>query len=917
MESDSDAFARILRSFRTQRRLSQRVLAANAALDHKTVMAYEGGTTVPRTEAIVDALAEGLALDGAQQQIMRDAYLRARAARRPGAAVAGASIEQVTLHRAQTIPIPPAPYVAHPYLLLQTERLVGRQVELDLLSGWADARSETGTTARLLALVGIGGMGKSALTWSWFTSTASNAMPEIAGRMWWSFYESDASFEQFVIRALAYVTHQSPEEIQRELAPNEREDKLLHVLDREPFLLVLDGLERILLAYAGTDAAFLTDEAVDAAVAGTVVGTAGGLQAAPFPAQHRLRKTIDPRVGGFLRRLAAVRASRILISTRLPPADLETVTGAPLPGCHIHYLSGLRSLDALALWRSFGVSGAGEMLLPLFDAVENHPLVIQVLAGAVAHYRAAPGDFERWQHDHRDFGPADLPLVQRKSHVLAFALQSLDAPEQAVLETIAAVRMPATYDALVTLSVGGNSPFPDERRLDAGLTDLEDRGLVGWDRIANRYDLHPIVRSVVWARADTARRRTIYAALQAYFGSLPKVTDWKRVEAIEDLTATIEWYHALIGLERYDEAYLVFSEYLSNALLSRLSANRERAALLEQLFPDGTEAPPHLQEPFAQTYVSGALFQSYADSGRCGEAVRFYRQQQEYLQEEIGMVNVGDALWLAGQLYDAEAEGRGQLADSRELEAVFQEAQALHLCGLILVLRGEYEAGGRALELAARIFEAEEGAEHFAGVTYAWLAQRAIWLSQFDAAQRLADRAAQLAQVERQERDVVSAARLQGIIAREQGSSAAAERYFHAALTHARTVNLIDKEVQARIALAELRRRQGDFGWARTFLDEVWEAAERGPFPLFHADALNVLAQIERDAGNLDAAVVAATNAYRLAWCDGPPYAYHRGMEAARSHLAALRATPPTLPALDEAHHIPMPIADIDGTDEA
>jgi hypothetical protein len=162
--------------------------------------------------------------------------------------------------------------------------------------------------------------------------------------------------------------------------------------------------------------------------------------------------------------------------------------------------------------------------------------------------------------------------------------------------------MPATYDALVTLSVGGNGPFPDERRLDAGLTDLEDRGLVGWDRTANRYDLHPTVRSVVWDRVDTARRRTIYAALQAYFGALPKVTDWKRVEAIEDLTATIEWYHALIGLERYDDAYLVFSEYLSNALLSRLSANRERAALREQLFPDGTEAPPHLQEPFAQTW---------------------------------------------------------------------------------------------------------------------------------------------------------------------------------------------------------------------------------------------------------------------------------------------------------------------------
>lgn len=46
----------------------------------------------------------------------------------------------------------------------------------------------------------------------------------------------------------------------------------------------------------------------------------------------------------------------------------------------------------------------------------------------------------------------------------------------------------------------------------------------------------------------------------------------------------------------------------------------------------------------------------------------------------------------------------------------------------------------------------------------------------------------------------------------------------------------------------------------------MWELAERGPYPLFHADALNVLAQIERDAGNHDAAVKAAAQAYQLAW---------------------------------------------------
>src|SRR3989442_9078765 len=95
------------------------------------------------------------------------------------------------------------------------------------------------------------------------------------------------------------------------------------------------------------------------------------------------------------------------------------------------------------------------------------------------------------------------------------------------------------------------------------------------------------------------------------------------------------------------------------------------------------------------------------------------------------------------------------------------------------------------------------------------------------------------------------------------------------------------------VALAELRRRQGDLKAAREFLEDVWEPAERGPYPLFHADAFNVLALIERDAGNKEPATEAATKAYRLGWWDGAPFAYHLGMEKAKRHLKELSAAEP------------------------
>src|SRR6266571_3456293 len=290
-------------------------------------------------------------------------------------------------HYVSDIPEPPEPYIAHPYTLLQTN-LVGRQSELNLLTDWVAKPNSNLYQARILNIVAIGGMGKSALTWKWFNDIAPQELKPLAGRLWWSFYESDASFENFVTRALAYVTRRPLAEVQQIPAP-EREDQLLVVLDREPYLLVLDGLERILIAYASMDAARLADDDLDQRTANIVAGARGLPESAAqsFTGQHRLRKTADLRAGSFLRKLAGVRSARILVSTRLYPADLQTNAGGQRFGCGAIFLRGLTDDDALNLWRAFGVSGSREILLPLFRTFDNHPLLIQALAGEVAHDR--------------------------------------------------------------------------------------------------------------------------------------------------------------------------------------------------------------------------------------------------------------------------------------------------------------------------------------------------------------------------------------------------------------------------------------------------------------------------------------------------------------------------------------------------
>jgi hypothetical protein len=833
-----------------------------------------------------------------------------------------------TFHYVSDIPTPPEAFIAHPYTLLQTHRLVGRQPELSLLTDWVTRRQEQVYWARILNIVAIGGLGKSALTWKWFNDIAPQEMKPLAGRMWWSFYESDSTFENFVTRALAYVTGAKLNEVQKIPVP-EREAQLLAVLDREPFLIVLDGLERILIAYARMDAAHLSDDDYDKQTANFVANAIGLPESAAqsFTGEHRLRKTADPRTGAFLRRLSGVRAARILVSTRLYPADLQTMIGEPLPGCAAKFLTGLADDDALELWRAFGVTGARDTLLPLFNRVGNHPLLVQALASEVARYRSAPGDFDGWRRDHPDFDPFSLPLVQVKSHVLEFALRGLDAKARQALQVIAAFRMPARYDTLAALLVAKKKrskrrPLAKEQELDSVLTELEDRGLLGWDKRANRYDLHPIVRGVVWSGLGEDTRRGVYTSLHAHFEALPMIDDYIKVNSLEDLTSAIELYNTLIGLGRYDDAEWLFIERLEEATLYRLSASRQRVELLEMLFPDGLEQLPRLSNSNNKAYVLNSLALGYQYGGQPERAAQLFRRtntiyseikRNDYLSGSL--INLSDALRQSGALYESEAATRRALVITREWNSRYDEASSLGRLGLTLAARGIANESESALHRSLRMFVMEPNSQ---GESYenSDLAQRALWLGELAAALSFANRTWELAHVNKLEHDFIRACRQQGEAALGLNDFATADEWLPHALSRARMVNLVEEELPALVALAELRRRQGDLKAARELLGDVWEAADRGPYPLIHADACDVLAQIERDEGNQVKAIEAGTKAYRLAWCDGPPFAYHWGLEKARMHLRELGAPEPEMPPFDESKFEPMPEVEIDPEDE-
>jgi hypothetical protein len=244
--------------------------------------------------------------------------------------------------------------------------------------------------------------------------------------------------------------------------------------------------------------------------------------------------------------------------------------------------------------------------VPLFRSVEGHPLLVQALASEVAKCRKAPGDFAQWRVDHPRFDPAALPLVQSRTHILEVALQGLSSKGREVLHTLVGFRMPASYATLEALLIGPDKACDSAQALDRVLTELEDRGLIGWDRAANRYDAHPIVRGVVWRLTDAKDQRAVYAALEAHFEPMA-TPEFEKIETLADLAPAIERFHTLVGLERYDDAFVLFRDRLHNATLYRLAAHRERIAWLERLFARGVSELPSLAGDRDREFALNAL----------------------------------------------------------------------------------------------------------------------------------------------------------------------------------------------------------------------------------------------------------------------------------------------------------------------
>ena len=330
---------------------------------------------------------------------------------------------------------PPAfHYVRKPYV--EKQGFAGRATELALIDQWA-----TNVDAMLL-FQAIGGMGKSMLTWHWLRTRAPAVRDDWGGRLWYSFYEQGADLNDFCVQALSYIRHEPPNEF-RGHRTLDLGGELLRELDARPWLLILDGLERVLVAYNRAGKEHMTDE--EAVVARDDMGL-----------DREPRDCFRPEDDDVLAMLAQAGRGKLLASSRLTPTALTNAARLPIPGVTRVALGGLTPEDAEQVLRNVSIRGDGwRMRRFLHDKFECHPLSVGVVAGQVATFQEARYDFDRWVDNPK--GGADPALIAkdlrgRQNHILSRAFDDLDNYAKALLGSIAMAPIQLTPDVLRILN---------------------------------------------------------------------------------------------------------------------------------------------------------------------------------------------------------------------------------------------------------------------------------------------------------------------------------------------------------------------------------------------------------------------------------------------------------------------------------
>ncbi len=351
---------------------------------------------------------------------------------------------------------------------------------------------------RMIAITGIGGQGKTAMTGRWLKKERIESLAQMPV-FYWSFYEDldvGKFLEQIVEFCLPIVHIYGKQEI-------EPISFILDVVQQARLLLVLDGLEVLQEDAAGPNHGRLT----------------------------------HPLLTPFLQHWVRIQHKGLMILTsRFHFPQLALYSGV---GFHHLDLVRLSREDGVSLLKKLHLLGEPNLLETYVEKLYGHPLALRVLAAAVK--RSCYGDLTRFQGEKILGEEHDDRLSRKLEHLLSFYEKQLKDGQKELIGILSLFKRPVETKSFVTL-LGSMKSLKNTPLAKADALTIEQQvKLLMDDFFIEKTDegitTHPVIRDYFRAAHKTAgTRREVADFLKA----MPSAEKPKNIEKVRDLVEAVQ-----------------------------------------------------------------------------------------------------------------------------------------------------------------------------------------------------------------------------------------------------------------------------------------------------------------------------------------------------------------------------------------
>jgi len=368
----------------------------------------------------------------------------------------------------------------------------GRVEDFKTLNRWAND-----TATRMIAITGIGGQGKTAMTGRWLKQERHENLKQLPV-FYWSFYE-DLDVGKLLEKVVAFCKPI----VRAIIGKPEPISFILSVVQQARLLLVLDGLE------------VLQEDA----------------------ASPNHGKISHPLLFPFLQNwLRMPHKGLMLLTSRFHFPQLARYSGV---GFHQLDLVRLSKEDGVALLKRLNILGDDSLLESYVEKLYGHPLALRVLASTVK--RTCFGDLSKFKGEKiLKEGEGDK-LTQKLEHLLRFYEKQLKQGQKELMGIISLFKRPVETDSFVTLLSKmkslQNTPLAkaDKTTIEQQLNLLIDDFLV--EKTPDGITTHPVIRDYFRTGHQLAGTRVEVAN---FLKARPGAEQPTTIEEVRDLLEAVQ-----------------------------------------------------------------------------------------------------------------------------------------------------------------------------------------------------------------------------------------------------------------------------------------------------------------------------------------------------------------------------------------